>query len=86
MRKIFSFLDRRDDRRAREIRAELGPRGVLVSWHRVDLPHARRRWLARVSCRDWPETVEQAGFSRCRAILAATERLKGCTLPGRDPS
>ncbi|MDB5349621.1 MAG: hypothetical protein JWN86_868 [Planctomycetota bacterium] len=77
--RLRTFFDRRDDRRARALRDQLGLCGVLVSWHRIDAAHpdgTGRGWLARVSCRVWPETIERPGPNRCRAIRHAAEVLE----------
>lgn len=69
---IGRLLDRRDEHLAQRRRAELGSLSKLVSWQR--LPD--RRWRARVSSPDWPETIERAGRSRCEAIERADEALR----------
>src|SRR5690349_1746716 len=79
---FFSLLDRRDEGRARALRADLGLRGKIVSWHRDEEPRGPSRWIARVSCPDWPDTVEGRGLSRCRAIRAADEALTGAVAFG----
>ncbi len=82
MRSPFrEYLDRRDQKKARALQARLGPSGWLVSWHRVDGPEIRGEpWLARVSCPEWPRTVERHGSCRARAVheaLAALEAIVG---------
>jgi hypothetical protein len=66
------LFDRRDERLARRRRDELGHAAKLVSWQR--LPD--RRWRARLSCSDWPDTIERAGRTRCEAIERADNALK----------
>jgi hypothetical protein len=70
------FRDKRDDQRARVLRANYGRRGWLVSWRRLE----DGSWLARLSCPEWPETVEATGATRCRAILRADWALRNCLL------
>lgn len=72
MRPLLNHLrDRLDERRARRARTRLGHRRWLVSWRRT----GRGAWLARLSCPEVPETVEQAGRTRSEAIAAAVAAL-----------
>ncbi|HWE38565.1 MAG TPA: hypothetical protein VG406_18485 [Isosphaeraceae bacterium] len=72
MRSLWnSWLDRRDDRRARRRRQVLGRRRWLVSWR----PRRDGWWVARVSCPSDPETIERAGASRIEAIDHAERAL-----------
>lgn len=71
---IGPFLERRDDLCARALRVRLGEQGRIVSWH-LDGPRRRSPWVARVSCRHHPETIEARGRSRKTAILAADQAL-----------
>jgi hypothetical protein len=66
------LLDRRDERLARQRRGELGHCRKLVSWQRL----SDRRWRARLSCEEWPETIERAGRTRCEAIERAEHALQ----------
>lgn len=59
--------DHFDERRARRLRRAFGARGWLLSWDRS----ARGGWLARLSCRELPLTVERRGASRAAAIRRA---------------
>ena len=72
-----SMIDSRDDRIAREMRDAFGRCGWLVSWHRL----GDDSWLARLSCPDIVETVEEFGRTRREAIVLAeaelTRRLAG---------
>ena len=72
------LIDHRDERLARELRQALGASGLIASWHRVD-PSDRESpggpWLARVSCREWPSTIEDTGRSRRKAVLRAAAAL-----------
>jgi hypothetical protein len=69
---IVLVRDWRDDRRARRLRLDYGRRHWLVSW-RADGPD---RFVARLSCPGWPETVERAGTSRLDAIRRADRALR----------
>jgi len=69
---LSRLLDRRDDCQARRRRDELGRSLKLVSWQR--LPD--RRWRARLSCDEWPETIVRAGRTRCEAIDQAERALQ----------
>jgi hypothetical protein len=72
MRSLWkSWLDRRDNRRARRRRQALGRRRWLVSWY----PRRDGWWVARISGPDDPETVERAGASRIDAIDRAERAL-----------
>jgi len=63
----------RDRWRARRLREEFGrSRRWLVSWYRL----GRRRWLARLSCPELAETIEETGRSRCEAIARAERVLR----------
>jgi hypothetical protein len=66
------LLDRRDERLARQRREELGHCLRLVSWQRLP----GRRWRARLSCEEWPETIERAGRTRREAIERAEHALQ----------
>lgn len=52
------------------MRHDMGMEGVLVSWEQVD-----GGWLARVSCRAWPNTIESVGTSITSAIRSADAKL-----------
>lgn len=73
---MFRYLqtrcDRRDERRARELRDGLGRRRWLLSWAPVD----DHRWLARLSCEELTETVEEVAGTRCEAIRLAELALR----------
>ena len=60
-----------DQSRAVKLRNEYGRVGWLVSWY----PQEDEFWLARLSCPNYPETVEALGQSRCLAIDSATRHL-----------
>lgn len=81
---LQTWRDRRDDRRARRRRDELGRRRWLVSWQ------SRRDgwWVARVSCPQDPETVERAGATRLDAIESAERALADrlAATPDDNPS
>ncbi|GAC1315897.1 MAG: hypothetical protein NVSMB14_15520 [Isosphaeraceae bacterium] len=66
-----NMIDARDDRIAREMREAFGRCGWLVSWHR----HRDDSWLARLSCPDIVETVEEFGRTRREAIVLAEAEL-----------
>jgi hypothetical protein len=66
------FRENHDAQRARELRAAYGRLGWLVSWRLLD----DGSWLVRLSCPDWPETVEASGPTRRRAIFRADEALR----------
>jgi len=73
---IFRFgkqendLESIDRQRAEKMRHDMGMEGVLVSWEQVD-----GGWLARVSCRAWPNTIESVGTSITSAIRSADAKL-----------
>lgn len=73
---MLSYLrdhhDRRDERRAHVWREQLGRHGRLVSWTRLD----HSRWLARLSCEELTETLEEVGRTRCEAIERAEHVLR----------
>ena len=77
-------LDRRDERRARSLRESMGRSGRLVSWCRDD-PRDPKRWTARVSCGELPETVARTATSRHRAICAAVATLDRRLSAARTP-
>jgi hypothetical protein len=58
------LLEQLDDRSARRRRLGYGRRGWLLSWH----PLRFGGWQARLSCPEWPETVEANGPTRRAAI------------------
>ena len=60
-----------DQSKAVKLRQEYGRVGWLVSWY----PQEDEFWLARLSCPNYPETVEALGQSRCLAIDSATRHL-----------
>ncbi len=64
----FFCRERRDERRASRLRADFGHRGWIVSWRRGRIAG---RWVARLSCSSFPETVERQGKSRRQAIERA---------------
>ncbi len=59
--------DRRDERRARQLRNRFGRQRRLLSWQRL----GPERWLARLSGPEHPETIEALGSTRLEAIAAA---------------
>ncbi len=61
----------RDERHARALRDAFGRRRWLLSWH----PDLGGCWCARLSCPEWPETVERHGPTRREAIDRAAEAL-----------
>lgn len=66
------LLDRRDERLAMIRREQIGPYGWLVSWS-----HCRNgRWMARLSCPQWPATIERGGPTRREAIRRAESALR----------
>jgi hypothetical protein len=66
-------LDRIDIRRAEKMRKEYGAVGWLVSWEKDE---ENNFWIARLSCPQWPTTVEGFGHgTRCVAIDSATRHL-----------
>lgn len=77
-------LDRRDERRACSLRESMGRSGRLVSWY-LDDPRDPKRWTARVSCGELPETIEGAATSRHRAICAAVATLDRRLSAARSP-
>jgi hypothetical protein len=70
-RPYVQVMDGVDESRAKRLQGEYGRVKWLVSWHKQD----EGLWLARVSCPNWPETVEGVGQSRCLAIDSATRHL-----------
>ncbi len=65
---LRSLTDQQDERLARRRREALGRARWLVSW----MPSERGGpWLARLSCPQWPDTVESTGRTRCEAISRA---------------
>lgn len=66
-----NMIDARDDRIAREMREAFGRAGWLVSWQR----HTDDSWMARVSCPEVVETVEEFGRTRREAIVLAEAEL-----------
>ena len=64
-------LDDLDERRARRLRADLGQRRCLVSWHR--LPEGA--WRARLSGPGLVVTIERSARRRSRAIVRATRAM-----------
>lgn len=59
-----------DRQRAEAMRHDMGIEGVLVSWERVE-----GGWIARVSCRAYPDTVESIGTTITSAIRSADAKL-----------
>ncbi len=60
-----------DISRAVKMRTEYGRVKWLLSWY----PQEDDFWLARLSCPNYPETVEALGQSRCLAIDSATRHM-----------
>jgi hypothetical protein len=65
-----SDIENIDRQRAERMRHDMGMEGVLVSWEQVE-----DGWMARVSCRAWPDTMEAVGPSITSAIRAADAKL-----------
>lgn len=68
-----------DRQRAEKMRHDMGMAGVLVSWERIE-----GGWLARVSCRAWPDTVESTGQSITSAIRSADAKLTNKVTQGQS--
>lgn len=68
--KSESDVEAIDRQRAEAMRHDMGMEGVLVSWEAVE-----GGWIARVSCRAWPDTIEAIGQSRTSAIRMADAKL-----------
>jgi hypothetical protein len=66
------FLDARDARFAGRLREDYGARGWLISWER----RGDARWVARLSCPAFPETVTRRGRTRCHAARRAEQALR----------
>jgi hypothetical protein len=66
-----NLIDARDERIAREMREGYGRCGWLVSWYQRD----DDSWLARLSCPDVYDTVEEIGRTRREAIALAEAEL-----------
>ena len=64
-------LDDLDERRARGLRADLGRRRCLVSWHHVP----EGGWRARLSGPGLVVTIERSARRRSRAIARATQAM-----------
>ncbi len=68
---LRTLSDRRDEHHAGSRREVLGRRRWLLSWRR----HHDGRWLVRLSCPEFPETVERCCPTRREAIARAEEAL-----------
>lgn len=69
-RNAESDIEAIDRQRAEKMRHDMGMEGVLVSWERIE-----GGWMARVSCRAWPETIEATGQTIASAIRSADAKL-----------
>ncbi len=74
---LDALKDRLDDRRAQRCRYDFGTHRWLVSWAPAD----GRKWLARLSAPEHPETIERFGKTRVAAIQAAAKVLRRAIAP-----
>lgn len=80
-KKIQADINRRDETTAKRCRIFMGRNGWILSWY---YDHNLQRWIARLSCAEYSETIEGIGESRCKAIENSSRILADCLIQQRQ--